>query len=196
MLLFDEVKIKEGLVFYAATWELLSFTDIDDDCHLLFTVTHKCQGKTFFFDAKSFSRQNVPYQGKTFFLRAKLSFSRQNFLTQGKTSFLNAKLFSQGKTFFLKAKLSSQGKTFFLKAKFTLSRQNFLLMAKLSFSRQNFLLRAKLSFMRQNLLSLAKAFFSRPLPRFSILRMCSSQCFHIKDGRAQQGGDDRLDHNL
>ena len=37
MLLFDEVKIKEGLVFYAATWELLGFTDIDDDCHLLLT---------------------------------------------------------------------------------------------------------------------------------------------------------------
>ena len=125
----------------------MSFTDIDDDCHLLLTVTHKCQGKTFFFNAKP-------------------SFSRQNVLSQGK--------------------LSSLGKTFFLK-------ENFLLRAKLSFSRQNFLLRAKLSLSRQNLLSLGKAFFSRPLPCFSILRMCSSQCFHVKDGRAQQGGDARLD---
>ena len=37
MLLFDETKIKEHLVFYAATWELLGFTDIVDDCHLLLT---------------------------------------------------------------------------------------------------------------------------------------------------------------
>ena len=35
MLLFDEVKIKEGLVFDSATWELLGFTDIQEESELL-----------------------------------------------------------------------------------------------------------------------------------------------------------------
>eukprot|EP00112_Aurelia_sp_Birch-Aquarium-sp1_P000096 Seg1007.5 transcript_id=Seg1007.5/GoldUCD/mRNA.D3Y31 product="hypothetical protein" protein_id=Seg1007.5/GoldUCD/D3Y31 len=35
MLLFDEVKIKEGLVFDSATWELLGFTDIQEESDLL-----------------------------------------------------------------------------------------------------------------------------------------------------------------
>ena len=33
-LLFDEVKIKEGLVFDPSTWELVGFTDLGDDCDL------------------------------------------------------------------------------------------------------------------------------------------------------------------
>ena len=73
-------------------------------------VAHKCQGKTLFLKAKlSFSRQNFLSQGKTFFLKAKLSFSRQNFLSQGKTFFLKAKLFSRGKAFFPKTKLFQEG---------------------------------------------------------------------------------------
>ena len=33
-LLFEEVKIKEGLVFDPSTWELVGFTDLGDDCDL------------------------------------------------------------------------------------------------------------------------------------------------------------------
>ena len=79
------------------------------------------------------SRQNFLSQGKTFFLRAKLSFSRQNFLSQGKTFFLKTKLssprqnlLSQDKNFFPKTKLFSQDKTFFRKAKLSFSMKNFL----------------------------------------------------------------------
>eukprot|EP00794_Sanderia_malayensis_P002922 gene2922-3375_t len=36
MLLFDEVKIKEGLVFDTSTWELLGFTDLGQSDNLLF----------------------------------------------------------------------------------------------------------------------------------------------------------------
>ena len=98
------------------------------------TVAHKCQGKTFFLKAKlSFSRQNFLSQGKTFSLKAKLSFSRQSFLIQDKTFFPKTKLtFSsqnflpQDKTFFPRQNFLSQGKTFFLKAKLSFSRQKLL----------------------------------------------------------------------
>ena len=98
------------------------------------------------------SRQNSFPQGKTFFLKiklsfrskTKLSFSRQNFLSQYKTFFLKTKLsfprqnfLSQGKTFFLRPNFLSQGKTFFLKAKLSFSRQNFLSQGKTFSPRQN-----------------------------------------------------------
>ena len=82
------------------------------------TVAHKCQGKTFFLKAKlSFSRQN-------FFPKTKLSFARQNLLSQDKTFFPKTKLtFSRqnflpkDNTFFPRQNFLSQGKTFFLKVK-------------------------------------------------------------------------------
>ncbi len=51
----------------------------------LFTVAHKCHGKTFFSAAKvSFSRQNFLSHGKTFFLTAKLPFRGKTFLPRKK----------------------------------------------------------------------------------------------------------------
>ena len=41
-LVFDEVKIQEGLVFDPATWELIGFTDIGEDEHNT-TVTSACK---------------------------------------------------------------------------------------------------------------------------------------------------------
>ena len=59
----------------------------------IYTVAHKCHGKTYFLTAKhTFSRQNLLSHGKTYFLTAKLTFSRQNLLSHGKTYFLTSKL--------------------------------------------------------------------------------------------------------
>ena len=87
----------------------------------------------------TFSRQNLLFHGKTYFLTAKHTFSRQNILSHGKTYFFTAKhtfsrqnILSHGKTYFLTAKLTfsrqnilSHGKTYFLTAKLTFSKQFF-----------------------------------------------------------------------
>ena len=41
-LIFDEVKVQEGLVFDPATWELIGFTDFGEDEHNT-SVTSACK---------------------------------------------------------------------------------------------------------------------------------------------------------
>ena len=68
----------------------------------------------------SFSRQNSPSHGKTFFLTARLSFSRQNFLSHSKTFFLTAN------SLFSRQNFLSHVKTLFLMAKHSFVEYNIL----------------------------------------------------------------------
>ena len=86
-LVFDEVKIQEGLVFDPATWELIGFTDLGEDEHNT-SVTSACKPE-----------ENIATHVLQFFFKSLFSnfeFPCAYFLTRGITAQKLNRIFWQG----------------------------------------------------------------------------------------------------